>query len=194
MSGEQLLLLMLISPCSLKFVAYFLKKTPTQSCISFMFQQVQTLQKHFDMTHYSQRNFEISYIIYVENHKFFSYCQSVHNKLFWTNVNYIAIDQRFLRQILLFSCVGMTPTIPCFSSVFKRDSKEFDMTYYIQIFKIFLSCGNKKFIECKLTFLNYSAFPVIVYFLIWHTAGNIITHYIEVLRISIPKSVNSSSR
>jgi hypothetical protein len=36
----------------------------------------------------------------------------------------------------------MTPTIPCFSFVFKREPKEFDMTYYIhskqQVFSPFI--------------------------------------------------------
>jgi hypothetical protein len=64
----------------------------------------------FDITHYSQRNFKVSYIDYVRSKpQVFSYCQTEYNNFFLTNVNYIAIDQRFLQQIFMFSCVGMTP-------------------------------------------------------------------------------------
>jgi hypothetical protein len=45
----------------------------------------------------------------------------------WLHRNWSEIP----RQILLFSCLGMTPTLPCFSFVFTRHPKEFDMTYYI---------------------------------------------------------------
>jgi hypothetical protein len=53
----------------------------------------------------------------------------------WNWINFLRMAAEIPRQILLFSCLGMTPTLPCFSFVFTRHPKEFDMTYYIHTIK-----------------------------------------------------------
>jgi hypothetical protein len=96
------------------------------------------LQKHFCLLTcwhdplFSEELRNISHHVRSKPQVFFFLIANLYiTNFFWTNVKYIAIDQRFLRQILLLPCISLIPTLPCFSFVFKRDPKEFDMTYYI---------------------------------------------------------------
>ena len=156
--------------------------TPTQSCISLCFNMWLCRNIfvfwHFDMTHYSQRNFEIHYLASV----LFSHVTQ--KSLTWLTTH-IYTKQRVFSPFVMILSHAYTFSIRHKTLFAPRANNSYNFFVYsvnfhtnMQIFKKILLCGNKTFIKCKLTFFTYwliSVFSLCLYFLIWHYAGKITT-------------------